>query len=512
MKISSYRINIRPEVTILALLNVLLHLMFYSNLEYHRDELLYFALGLHPSFGYETVPPLIGWIAWLMEHIFGYGLFSVKIFPALMSGAMVVLCAAIAKELGGKLYAEMLAGFGIMISIFGMRAFSLYQPVHLDIFFWTLSLYFIIKYINSDSGKYLFLFGLFAGFSLLNKYLIGLLFIILLLVIPFTSYRNVFGKRMFWIGLAAGAVLFLPNLLWQILHGLPVVNHMSELNSSQLSHTVRLDFLKDQLISPGASSFLSAGGFIFILTSRKVSKYRFLVYTSALVILSLLLLRGKSYYTLGVYPFLISAGAVSFELLYKRWYVKLLFPLVLVFLTLAILPFGLPVYKAQGLKNYFDRVENKYGIDVGRTFEDGSKHSLPQDYSDMLGWEELTSITAKAYGMVDDKKACLIYGENYGQASAVTIIGKKYKLPEAISFNESFIYWFPRKFDPDITSLIYINDEPGKDISLLFKKITVVGKISDPDAREYGTTVYLCQEPYMSFTSFWAERVGKFLK
>ena len=42
--------------------------------------------------------------------------------------------------------------------------------------------------------------------------------------------------------------------------------------------------------------------------------------------------------------------------------------------------------------NYFRNLELKYGIMIGRKFEDGSIHSLPQDYADMLGWEELTSI------------------------------------------------------------------------------------------------------------------------
>ena len=82
-------------------------------------------------------------------------------------------------------------------------------------------------------------------------------------------------------------------------------------------------------------------------------------------------------------------------------------------------------------------------------------------------------------GMADDtdKNAAFIYCENYGQAGAITIIGKKYGLPEAVSFNESFLYWFPEKFDPDITSFIYINDELGDDVQQLFGKITKVGSI-----------------------------------
>ena len=150
-----------------------------------------------------------------------------------------------------------------------------------------------------------------------------------------------------------------------------------------------------------------------------------------------------------------------------------------------------------------------YGIDVGRRFEDGSIHSLPQDYADMLGWEELTNITAGAYQKIEDKKTVLIYGENYGQAAAITIIGNKYGLPDAISFSESFQYWIPKKFDPDIKSLIYINSKPGEDVKALFSRITIVGSITNRDAREYGTTVYLCQDPTESFNKFWEDRLKK---
>jgi hypothetical protein len=135
---------------------------------------------------------------------------------------------------------------------------------------------------------------------------------------------------------------------------------------------------------------------------------------------------------------------------------------------------------------------------------------LPQDYADMLGWEELTSLADKAYRMVQDKKSSFIYCENYGQAGAITVIGKKYGLPEADCFNESFRYRIPRKFNPDITTLVYINDEPGKDVRDFFKKITKIGSISNPDAREYGTGVYLCEEPVGSFNQFWSMRISSF--
>jgi hypothetical protein len=60
--------------------------------------------------------------------------------------------------------------------------------------------------------------------------------------------------------------------------------------------------------------------------------------------------------------------------------------------------------------------------------------------------------------------------------------------------------------------MVYINDKPGPDVKALFSKITVIGSITNPDAREYGTTVYLCENPVQSFSSFWVARLEKFYK
>jgi hypothetical protein len=499
--------NIDPVIAAIALFNVVFRLFVFGNLEYHRDELLYFSLGMHPDFGYASVPPLIGWIAWLMEHILGYSVFAVRIVPAITSGVMVLILSSMAKELGGNRYAQRIAALGMLIPIFALRSFSLYMPVFLDIFFWTLSIYLIIRYINSGSEKYLLIFGIVAGLSLLNKYLIALLFFIILAVIPFTKHRKVLTIKMFWTGIGIGALLFLPNLVWQIVNGMPVFGHLSDLARTQLTHVDRNSFLIEQLASPGAATLLTIPGLLYLLISRKAIRFRFLALTVIIVIVSLMIMKGKSYYTIGVFPSLIAAGAVFYEKVLKSWYLKALLPLILIFVTIIGIPFGVPVFNAEGLKKYFDHVEGKYGIDIGRTFEDGSKHTLPQDYADMLGWEELTGLAYTAYNMIEDKKAAFIYCENYGQAGAITVIGKKYGLPEAISFNESFRYWIPEKFDPDITSLVYINFEMGEDVKSIFRKITNVGSISNRDAREYGLRVYLCQEPVESFNKFWKIRL-----
>ena len=494
-------------ISVLALFNIILHLAVSPNLEYHRDELLYFSLGAHPAAGYATVPPMIGWIAWLMQTLFGNSLLAVRLFPAAAGGLMVFLTAAVAKELGGSGYARILAGTGLIISGFGMRTFLLFQPVHIDLFFWTLSFYLIIKYINSSDDKYLIMFGAAAGFALLNKYLIGLLFILFLVVVPFTPYRNVLRNRKFWYGILAGSLIFLPNIIWQIANGLPVINHLADLNRTQLVNVDRGSFLFDQLIHPFMATTLTVAGLIYFFFNRDGSKYRFPGIVAVLVILALMLMQGKSYYTIGIFPLLIAAGAVLWSRILARVWGKVIFICMLILLTIPGIPFGLPVYKPERLVKYFKDLEDKRGIIVGREFEDGTIHSLPQDYADMLGWEELTLITSKAWQTIPDKSSAFIYCENYGQAGAISVIGKRYGLPEAISFHESFKYWIPEKFEEGINAIIYINDEMGDDVRALFKKITIAGSISNPHAREYGTTVYICENPASDFGLFWKERV-----
>lgn len=490
-----------------ALINVAIHLAVAGNLGYHRDELLYFSLGLHPAFGYNTVPPMTGWIAWLVQNLFGYSVFAVRLIPALSGGIMICLTACMAKELGGSSFARILAATGLLISGFSLRTFLLFQPVHIDLFFWTLSFFLIVRYINTSSGRYLFLFGIFAGFALLNKYLIGLLFIIIIVVIPFTQYRRVISNKVFWFGIISGSIIFLPNLVWQISTGMPVFDHLSELNRTQLVNVDNETFLADQLMIPLMASLLTIAGLVFIFFTKDGMKYIFPGIVSVLVIIALLLLNGKSYYTIGIMPFLIAAGARLWEKILRNRLLQITFTLLLIALTVPLVPAGLPVYKAPELVSYFREIEERYGIEAGRRFEDGTIHSLPQDYADMLGWEELVTITCKAWRSLPDKGAAFIYCENYGQAGAVTIIGKKYGLPQPVSFHESFKYWVPRQFEREITSVIYINDELGDDIKALFRKITVAGSISDYHAREYGTTVYICEEPVSDFSVFWEERL-----
>ncbi|GHB88586.1 ArnT family glycosyltransferase [Persicitalea jodogahamensis] len=490
----------------IAALNVFLHLAFYQNLEYHRDELLYFSQGLHPDWGYASVPPLTGWLAGLVGATLGFSVWAVKVLPALFSGVMVLLVVAISRELGGRDYAQILAGIGVVLTPLAMRAFFMFQPVYLDIFFWTLLFYWLVLFLNTSSQQYLYALGITLGLALLNKYLVALWALSALAALLLTDDRKVFTRKAVYVAFGISLLIFSPNIIWQIQHDFPVLQHMVALNESQLVHVDRDQFLADQLLMGYSVLLLLVPGLYFLLRHRK---YRSVALIVLFTVGLLCLVRGKSYYTAGVFPVLLAAGAVFWGNILVKTFGKILLPVSMFLLVVPLLPLGLPIYDVKGLAAYFDKLDKNYGVDVGRRFEDGTVHSLPQDYADMLGWEELTRLVQRAYQQTGDKTNVLIYCENYGHAGAISIIGKKYLLPEPMCFSESFLYWAPGLLNHEVREFIYVNDELGEDLQRGFAEIREIGRIQNVNAREFGTRVYLCRQPRVDVQAFLKARIAE---
>src|SRR6185437_1810731 len=71
----------------LALVRIALFGLAGPNYGYFRDELYYLACGEHPAWGYVDQPPLIAWIAWLLQHTIGTSLWALRLLPALAGTA-----------------------------------------------------------------------------------------------------------------------------------------------------------------------------------------------------------------------------------------------------------------------------------------------------------------------------------------------------------------------------------------------------------------------------------------
>jgi hypothetical protein len=128
-------------------------------------------------------------------------------------------------------------------------------------------------------------------------------------------------------------------------------------------------------------------------------------------------------------------------------------------------------------------------------WEDGKNHQLPQDYADMQGWKELAHLADLAYAQVKDKSAVLVRADNYGEAGAVNYYSK-FKNINVVSYNADYLYWF--NLENPIKHVILIREPNEEDPERkkerpFFEKITKIGEVTNPYAREKGAGVYLLE-------------------
>ncbi len=497
-------------IGLLFLFSLILRVSFNSAYGFHRDEFLYLDMANHLDWGYWSNPPSIGFFSWLTQTLIGDSVTAFRFFPNLLGAFTVAMSAWMARDLGGNLFAQFLAGFSIIVATAFPRVFLMYNPVPFDVFYWTLFGFLIVRYIRTESYNYLYLFGLAIGLGFLNKYSVIFYVLAVLGGLLLTKHRKLFFDKHFYGAIALAIAVCLPNVLWQWQHDFVVFQHMEELAATQLVNVNPIHFLTDQILFNISVVHVWIAGLIFLIVNKELRDYRILAFIFLIVLTCLFILRGKSYYTLGIFPMLISAGAVGIEKLGKTSLQKSIFRSGTILLStsifLFVLPFSIPYLSLEKMIHHCQKASQQTIYHGLLRWEDGEVHHLPQDFADMLGWEELGEIVGKTYQSIPQKENCAIYCENFGQAGAISYYGKKYDLPTVLSFADSYRIWSPKNIPSQSNIFIYVNDEIGDDVIEFFGKVEKVGAIQNPHAREYETSVWLCQKPKSSLAEFWKVR------
>lgn len=477
-------------------LKLLIHLFANSNFGFHRDELLYLALGDHLGWGFKEVPPFIAFISWISTHVFGDSVFATRLLPTLAGAAVVYLTGLIVIALGGKRLAISVACLGLIVSPAFLASQYLLQPVVFDQFFWVLSAYFTVKYIQCRQVYYLYWLGLAIGLGMLTKYTMALYAGGLILGILLTGQRKaLFNKHVLGAAVVA-LIIFLPNILWQINHNLPVITHMKELRETQLEYISPVDFVLEQLLVHVTGVLIWLPGLIYMFFSRVRSKYKFLSAAYLITIFLLILMHGKGYYSFGAYPVLFATGGILWQKALSRLKERISYSILTATLlpALVFIPIAIPILSFNTSLKFFEFTSQKIGISFPLKWEDQKFHATTQDYGDMLGWDEIALNVNKAYTSLsaEQKESTTIFASNYGLAGAIDHLGKPFDLPKAVSLSSSFTLWAPDSIDHEY--LIYV-DSDINDIGKAYGTAVKIGEISNPFAREKGTGVYLLSKP-----------------
>ncbi len=155
--------------------------------ELHRDEFLHLDQANHLAWGYPSLPPFTSWIAVIIKFL-GNGIFWIRFFPALEGALTIWLVRETVKLLKGSLYAALLATLSVLFSVL-LRLNILFQPNSMDVLFFTLILFFVIKYIQTEKNINLYLLGMSIGFGMMNKYTVAFLIVGLFIGILLTPNR-----------------------------------------------------------------------------------------------------------------------------------------------------------------------------------------------------------------------------------------------------------------------------------------------------------------------------------
>lgn len=487
----------------IALAKILLHLIVIERYGYFRDELYYLASTEHLSWGYVDHPPFSIALLALVRASLGDGLPAVRIVPVLAGAGTVFLCGVIARQLGGGRFAQVLAALAGLLSPVFLGLDHFYSMNALELLFWTAAAWATLRALESrrKARRWLIL-GAILGIGLLNKlsmsWFAGGLVVGLLL----TEHRRVLRERGIWLAAALAFVIFLPHLLWQMTHGWPTFEFMRNATSIKMADVSPAAFLLDQVLTnnPGAVPVWLAGIVFGFTPGGRRGRVLVWIYLTVL----LLLLAGghsRASYLAPAYPMLFALGGVAIErqsAAGRDWVRPVALALLVIFGVL-VLPLALPVLPVQT----FVRYQAALGQSP-RTEETQDVGSLPQHFADMFGWEEMTDLVAEAYSRLtpEEQARARVFGQNYGEAGAIDVLGRRRGLPPALSGHNSYWMWGPGT--DSVTVLIIIGGD-REDNAEFFEEIEVVGQTSSPWAMPYerGLDISIARKPRVDLREAW---------
>ena len=204
---------------LVALGATLLHLLTTGGYGIFRDELYYLACAQHLDWGYVDHPPLVAAVAWVVRNLLGTSLFALRLLPALAAGALVLLTAALTRQLGGGRFAQVLVALAVALGPIYLGLLSIFSMNALDLVIWAALLLVVVRILGRGAGgggRGWLLFGVLAGVGLQNK--LSVLFLgfgVAVGLLLERRWRDLRGRHL-WLGLAVAALLFAPHVAWQV--------------------------------------------------------------------------------------------------------------------------------------------------------------------------------------------------------------------------------------------------------------------------------------------------------
>jgi len=478
--------------TLCALAALGLHLARLTQYGWFRDELYYMASTRHLAWGYVDHPPLSIALLSLVRAAFGESLASARIAAALLGAVTVFLTGRLTVAAGGGRFAQALACLCALLAPLYLGIAHFYSMNAIELALWPAVSLLLLRSLRTGRTRDWAVLGFVLGLGLLNKISMSWLALGIGAGLLLTPHRRALRAPGPWLAAAIAALLFLPHVVWQVSHHFPTLEFMHNATAHKMTPVTPPAFVRQQLLAmgPGNAVVWIPGLLVALLAARGRSWRIFAWIWIAVGALLIAGGRSRASYFAPAYPPLFAMGAVAWEQWLSRGAARWGRPaLVLAVATfgLVVVPLALPILPVPT----FLRYQAALGM-TPRSEERQEVGPLPQHYADMFGWNEMVSLVARACNRLkpEERAHARVFGQNYGEAGAIDVLGRGPGLPPAISGHNSYWLWGPEHWDGRV--LIIIGGDRD-DNAAWFDSLEEVGRVEAPLAMPYerGIGVYI---------------------
>jgi hypothetical protein len=472
-------------IAAIAIAEVILLIAFAGGYGYHRDELYFIQAGKHPAWGYDDQPPFTPLIGRLATSLFGQTPTGLRVPSALALGICVLLAGLTARQMGGGARAQLLAAGAFAVSS-AMFIGHLLSTTTFDLLAWTITLYLVVKLLQSGDVRLWPWIGLVVGVALLNKWLI--LFLVVSLALGLVAARRFELLRSRWLlaGIVIALALWAPNLIWQAQHGWPQQTLSGQISGDDPVGT-RIGFLPFQLlmVSPVLAPIWIVG-LIWLWRGRHAMRFRPVAYGYVTFLVIGLLGGAKGYYAAGWYPALLAAGGVRLEGWLAQRRAQALVGVGLAAALAVSMVLALPIVPQRSLAD----------TPIG---------TVNKDVLETVRWPHFVDAVAGVYRSLPaaDQRHAVIFTMNYGEAGALRRYGPKRDLPGAYSGHNSF-WSFGRPRDGAAPVIVVGMDGPY--LNARFRGCRIVTHYNNGlriDQQEQGAPIGICAGPVETWSREW---------
>ncbi len=487
--------SFRGDLAILiaiAAATVVLHLIFGNRYGFHRDELATLDDARHLAWGYVAYPPVTPFFGHISLILFGTSIRGFRFFANVAQAIAVVLTGLMARDMGGRRGALLVAALAAVPFCLG-GGYEM-QYVAFDCLAWVMTAYFTVRLLKSADPRWWAAIGVSIGFGMLSKWTMGFFALSIVAAVLLTDARRYLKSKWLWVGVALSILIFLPNILWQAQNHFISLEMLKHIHARDIREGRTTYFLPQQLELTGIRFPLAVAGLWFCLVTLAGKRFRMIGWMYVVTLALFVALRGRWYYMGPAYDMLYAAGAVWGEgwlATMQRWKAMTIRSVVWTALVFeVVLTAALWMPTAPPGSHWFK-----------------ISSSLQGDYVEQLGWPELVQEVARIRDSLsqEEREHLAILGANYGEAGAINLYGPQYGLPQAISGVNSF--WARGYGNPEPQTVIIL----GLDQDVVDRRFTacqLAGHTPNPygvknEETEDHPDIFVCGPPKAGWPEFW---------